>query len=82
MPVVARDGVSLESEGEQLVNAFATAEGVADVTLDLASSTVHVGYCDSSQSEESIRQILLSTGLVEVAAAAAPSAPTSGTAGP
>lgn len=80
IPVVANPGVDLATQGAQLVDAFTGQDSIGDVTFDLASSTVDVGYCESSQSEESVRQILLGTGLVTVAPAPAQSEP--GTAAP
>jgi len=79
IPVMANEGVDLASKGEKLVDAFIGQEGVGDVTLDIARSTVDITFCESSQSEASIGQLLAGTGLVSVgpstAAADSASAP-------
>lgn len=77
IPVMANQGVDLASQGEKLVDAFTGQEGVGDVTLDIARSTVDITFCESSQSEASVGQILSGTGLVSVgpSTAAVASAP-------
>jgi len=75
VPVVASAGVDLAAKGAELIDAFTGAEGITKVTLDIAKSTVDIGYCESSQSEASVRQILAGTGLVSVNAAPAVSTP-------
>lgn len=66
IPIMANQGVDLASQGEKLVDAFTGQEGVGDVTLDIARSTVDITFCASSQSEASVGQILSGTGLVSV----------------
>lgn len=73
--VIANEGVDLASQGGQLIDAFEGKEGVGDVTLDIARSVVDVAFCESLQSEESVRQILSGTGLVTVGAAPVAAAP-------
>lgn len=79
IPVMAKSGVDLESRGEELLEAFSGKEGITDVTLDLEKLTVDVSFCESLQSDETLRQVLLGTGLVDVAAAAPESQPASAT---
>lgn len=83
IPVMANQGVDLSSQGEKLLDAFMGQEGVGDVVLDLDRSVVDIKFCDSLQSEDSIRQILTGTGLVTTAAAPeTASAPTTATLDP
>lgn len=74
IPIVAKPGVDLAAQGAQLVEAFNGVESITDVTLDLGKSTIDVGYCESVQTEASVRQIVAATGLVSVGAAPAGSA--------
>lgn len=71
IPVTANEGVDLATQGEQIIDAFTGMEGVGDVTLDVARSVVEITFCESSQSEASVRQTIASTGLVSVATASA-----------
>jgi hypothetical protein len=64
--VVAEPGIDLAEQGDKLLGAFEGKQGVTDVTLDIAKSTVEIGYCESEQSEATLRQILTGTGLVSV----------------
>jgi len=82
IPVMAKQGVDLASQGEKLVDAFTGHEGVGDVTLDIARSTVDITFCKSSQTEDAIRQILAGTDLVDLGAAPVASAPTTATVDP
>lgn len=81
IPVMANQGVDLSSQGEALVDSFIGQEGVGDVVLDIDRSVVDITFCESSQSEDSIRKTLTGTGLVSTGAAPAPavSAPSSAT---
>lgn len=79
LTVVANQGVDLAKQGTRLVDAFTGQKEIGDVTLDIAGSTISVAFCESAQSEASIRKILTDTGLVTVGAALAPA---SGTAAP
>jgi len=74
--------VDLGSQGKDIVDAFAGHDGIGDVTLTLDTSTLDVTYCESSQTEESVRQIVAGTGLVSLAAAPVASAPTTATVDP
>lgn len=82
IPVMANQGVELNSQGEALVDSFVGQEGVGDVVLDLDRSVLDIKFCSSLQSEDSIRQILTGTGLVTTGAAPVASAPTSTTVDP
>lgn len=81
IPLMANQGVDLGAQGEKLLDSFIGQEGIGDVVLDLDRSVVDITFCESLQTDESIRQILTGTGLVSTGAAAAPivSAPTSAT---
>ena len=81
IPVMANQGVDLGSQGEALLDSFVGQTGVGDVVLDLDRSVIDITFCESSQSEESIRKILTGTGLVSTGAAPAPvvSAPSTAT---
>lgn len=57
-------GVDLSRQGEQLLKAFEGMEGVGDVTLDIVQSKIDMGWCESSQTEETMRQAVTATGLV------------------
>jgi cupredoxin-like protein len=77
IPVTANEGVDLASQGGKLLDAFKGKDGVGVATIDIARSVVDITFCESSQSEESVRQMLSGTGLVTVGAAqpASPPAP-------
>ncbi len=81
IPVTANQGVDLGSQADALLDSFIGQEGIGDVVLDLDRSVIDVNFCESSQSEESVRQILSGSGLVSTDAAPAPvaSAPSSAT---
>lgn len=82
IPVMANQGVDLASQGDKLVDAFADMEGVGDVTLDIARSTLDVAFCESLQTEDSMRQAVARTGLVTLGAPQAASAPATATLDP
>lgn len=65
IPVTARDGVDLSAQATKILAAFEGMEGMGKVTLDTARSTVDVEWCESSQTEDSLRQALAATGLVD-----------------
>lgn len=77
IPVTANQGVDLSSQGSQLLDAFKSEKNIGVVTVDIARSVVDITFCASSQSEESVRQILSGTGLVTVGAAPIAAAPAS-----
>lgn len=60
------DGVDLATDGAKLLDAFEGQNAIGEVILDVKQSTIEVNWCESGQSEESIRQVLASTGLVTV----------------
>jgi len=70
LPLTANPGVDLNKQGEQLLTAFEGMEGVGEVTLDVAQSKIDLAWCESSQSEDSMRGAMTSTGLVTVGAGA------------
>lgn len=82
IPVMANQGIDLSSQGEALVDSFIGQEGVGDVTLDIDRAVVDITFCESSQSEDSIRQILTGSGLVTTGAAPVASAPTTASVDP
>lgn len=63
-----KPNVDLAERGEDIVDAFSGYDGIGDVTLTIASSTLDVTFCQSSHTEASIRQIVEGTGLVTLAA--------------
>jgi len=64
--VAAKPGVDLAKQGTQLIDVFQGQEGVGTVTLDVERSVIDIKYCESSQSDGSLRQLLSGTGLVTV----------------
>ncbi|MRR11749.1 hypothetical protein EG835_04625, partial [bacterium] len=80
--LMPKAGVDLTKQGGDIVDAFKGYDGIGDVTLTISASTLDVTYCESSHTEESIRQIVESTGLVTLAAAPVASAPTTATIDP
>jgi len=64
LPFTANQGVDLAQQGEKLLEAFEGMDGVGVVTIDLAQSKVDMEWCESSQSEESMRQALSVPGLI------------------
>jgi hypothetical protein len=75
VPIVANPGVDLAAQGGRILDAFKGQDGVGNVTLDVVRSTVDVGFCESSQSEDSVRRLLADTGLISLGASAAASGP-------
>jgi hypothetical protein len=75
VPVAAKPGVDLAKQGDKLLGAFEGKQGVTDVTLNLAESTVDIGFCESQQNDATLREILVGTGLVSVGAPVAKPAP-------
>lgn len=70
LAVVPNAGVDLAKDGSKVVDSFLGQEGVGVVTLDTAASTMKVEFCTSSQTEDSVRQIVANSGLVTVGGAA------------
>lgn len=68
---------------ETLFDALRTLDGMNSATLNIKTSTLQVGYCESSSNDDLVRQGLLPTGLVADGAPApsAQSAAPSGTSG-
>ncbi|MHB8923811.1 MAG: cupredoxin domain-containing protein [Coriobacteriia bacterium] len=79
IPVMANQGVDLADQGEALVDSFAGQEGIGDVKLDVARGVIDVSFCESSQSEQTVRQTLEGSGLVSLGAAPVASAPSTAT---
>lgn len=79
IPVMANQGVDLADQGEALVDAFVGQDGIGDVKLDVARGVIDVAFCSSSQTEQTVRQILEGSGLVSLGAAPAAAAPTTAT---
>lgn len=75
-------GVDLAEQGKDIVDAFSGYDGIGDVTLTIDTSTLDVTFCESSHTEESVRQIVEGTGLVSLAAAPIASAPATATIDP
>jgi hypothetical protein len=75
-------GVDLAEQGRDIVDAFSGYDGIGDVTLTIDTATLDVTFCESSHTEESVRQIVEGTGLVSLAAAPVASAPTTATIDP
>lgn len=67
IPIVANQGVDLNAQGAQLIDAFTGQPEIGAVTLDLNRSVVDVTFCESAQTPETLGRILESTGLVTVA---------------
>lgn len=80
--LMPNQGVDLTRRGKDIVDAFSGHDGVGDVTLTIATSTLDVTFCSSSQTQDSIRQIVEATGLVTLGAAPVASAPTTATVDP
>lgn len=74
-------GVDLSRQGGKLLEGFEGMEGVGEITIDLAQSKIDLAWCESSQTEESLRQVLSAAGLVTLGQGTptAASAPTSAT---
>lgn len=80
MPFTANQGVDLAKQGEQLLKGLEGMDGVGEVTIDIAQSKIDMAWCESSQSEESMRQALSETGLITLGQGALSAASTSATA--
>lgn len=72
IPFTTTEGVDLAKQGDQILKGFEGMEGVGVVTIDIAQSKVDLSWCVSSQSEESMRQVLSSTGLITLGSPASP----------
>lgn len=80
IPVMPNDGVDLSARGEDILGSFEGMEGIGAVTLDVTRSTIDVAWCESSQSEETVRQALTAGGLVTVGASSSATASVTATA--
>ncbi len=60
---------------ETLFAALNPADGMNTATYNFKTSTLEAGFCESKATEESVRQALAPTGLVDASAPAATSAP-------
>lgn len=76
IPFTANQGIDLAKEADQLFKGFEGMDGVSEVTIDVAQSKIDVAWCESSQSEDSMRQALSGTGLITLAQATQDAAPT------
>lgn len=60
---------------ETLFNALRTADGMNTATYNFKTSTLEAGFCESKATEESVRQALAPTGLLDTSAPAQSAAP-------
>jgi|GEM_PF-1189581 hypothetical protein len=60
---------------ETLFDALRTADGMNTATYNFKTSTLEAGFCESKATEESVRQALAPTGLVDASAPAQSAAP-------
>lgn len=60
---------------ETLFNALRAADGMNTATYNFKTSTLEAGFCESKATEESVRQALAPTGLVDASAPAQSAAP-------
>lgn len=72
IPFTPNPGVDLAKDGDKLLAVFEGMEGVSDVTINLVQSKIDMTYCGSTQTEETMRQALLSAGLVTLEQQAPP----------
>jgi hypothetical protein len=59
-----KQGVDLAAQSEALLDSFAGKQGIGEVTVDTQRSVVDIGFCESYQTEATLRTMLESTGLV------------------
>lgn len=64
LPFTPNQGVDISQQGDKLLEGFEGMEGVGEITINLAQSRIDLAWCESSQTEESMRQVLSATGLV------------------
>jgi len=64
LTLVPSEGADLGRDGEKLIGSLATVESIGLVTLDVAQSQMKVEFCESTTSEQAIKDTLASTGLV------------------
>jgi hypothetical protein len=69
------DGADPQKTAEQLFAAVEPIAGLTTVTYNRKTSTVQIGYCESSSSEAALRQALAPTGLVAQGGATVAPAP-------
>jgi len=74
------DGVNLAQEAGQLLKGYEGMEGVGEVTVDIAGSKIDMAWCESSQSEDTMRQVLTASGLITLGQSASSAASESATA--
>lgn len=81
MPFTANPGVDLAVAGDELMKGFEGMDGVGQITVNLAESKIDMAWCESSQSEESMRQVLSMTGMITLGqgTSSAESVPTTAT---
>ncbi len=76
IPFTANQGVDIAKEAEQLLKGFEGMDGVGEVAIDIAQSKIDVAWCESSQTEDSMRQVLSGTGLITLGQGTQEAAPT------
>lgn len=64
IPLDLTGGADPLDVSENLFEALQPVKGMNSATLNLKTSSIEVGFCESSASEVAIRQALLPTGLV------------------
>lgn len=72
--LIPNKGVDLAEKGDKILSSFDGMAGVGNVTIDVAASRIDIGWCESSQTEQTIRDAVASSGLVALGAASTISA--------
>jgi len=72
------ENVDPADAAEQIFAAIAPVPSVTDATIDLPTSSIKVGYCESEANEDMVRQAIAPTGYMAAGSAIAPSGDASG----
>jgi hypothetical protein len=72
IPFTVKEGVDLEVSGGKLMDSLKGLPTIGDVTIYLDPPSIDVGFCESSLSEQQVREALTGTGMVTLGQGAAP----------
>lgn len=68
IPLTPEEGVDLAVSGGKLMDALEGLPSLGDVTIYLDPPSIDVGFCESSLTEEAVREALASAGIVTLGA--------------
>lgn len=78
LPLAIPENVDPAAAAEQIFAAITPIPSVTKATIDLTTSSINVGYCESEANEEMVRSAIAPTGYLGAGGAIAPSGAASG----